>query len=554
MSVVETTPAEADETSSKSVNTSTFSTAAVAAAAAAANTPASLAALLATALTDVDALREEMALTRQRADRAERLLTTFGLVSASLTAQSQEPDTKPATNGTDANPTPLPQATVTLLLALDERAITAERERDELSARLATLTSNWSQLEAYMGSVEASVREARRGYARVVREEGDVAAGYDYRAPHPISLPPLPFSRANDSKRTRTDSMFSIDGYASANKRPRAEGDYDGVSVSVFIFRYLTSTLQYSYPQSRRSTYVTANHRPIPPPHHHHHHHPLDRQPTVPNTNASPFAPYSDRSPARQPSHLTQRSRSRSRSLSAGGSEDLDAMLLDSTTGNMQVRREKERGGTMDGRAPATVPNPTPGQPFPARNAQNQRLCRQCGLAGRYKDGRCVEKWGPGPMGPGTVCDRCRKRAKRVERRGTGSGILVGGSGTSDAVPITTAGYMAVERESSIRSSLAGPVPAPAPSRTLSVAVSAATSNSGTPLGAPGILPPLRTHSPMEADIDADGLLDGDAEAEVDEAAVEPVPVASAAAKLAEPADLDMDLLEAVDAAEKAAR
>ncbi|KAF8128161.1 hypothetical protein EV363DRAFT_1170810 [Boletus edulis] len=57
--------------------------------------------------------------------------------------------------------------------------------------------------------------------------------------------------------------------------------------------------------------------------------------------------------------------------------------------------------------------------PYPATNAQGQRICRQCGLAGRYKDGKCVEKWGPGPEGPGTVCDRCRKKMKRVERRGT---------------------------------------------------------------------------------------------------------------------------------------
>lgn len=43
---------------------------------------------------------------------------------------------------------------------------------------------------------------------------------------------------------------------------------------------------------------------------------------------------------------------------------------------------------------------------FPPTNAQGQRICRQCGLPGRYKDGKCVEKWGPGPEGPGTVCDR----------------------------------------------------------------------------------------------------------------------------------------------------
>ncbi|KAJ1308173.1 hypothetical protein OPQ81_003889 [Rhizoctonia solani] len=55
----------------------------------------------------------------------------------------------------------------------------------------------------------------------------------------------------------------------------------------------------------------------------------------------------------------------------------------------------------------------------PTTNTQGQRTCRQCGLPGRYKDGKCVEKWGPGPEGPGTVCDRCRKKMKRVERRGT---------------------------------------------------------------------------------------------------------------------------------------
>ncbi|KAH0839429.1 hypothetical protein J3R83DRAFT_204 [Lanmaoa asiatica] len=67
--------------------------------------------------------------------------------------------------------------------------------------------------------------------------------------------------------------------------------------------------------------------------------------------------------------------------------------------------------------APPAVPHPH--TPYPPTNAQGQRICRQCGLAGRYKDGKCVEKWGPGPEGPGTVCDRCRKKMKRVERRGT---------------------------------------------------------------------------------------------------------------------------------------
>ncbi|KAF9480750.1 hypothetical protein BDN70DRAFT_594437 [Pholiota conissans] len=74
---------------------------------------------------------------------------------------------------------------------------------------------------------------------------------------------------------------------------------------------------------------------------------------------------------------------------------------------------------------PVSAAATAPAVPFASVNAQGQRICRQCGMVGRYKDGKCVEKWGPGPMGPGTVCDRfaifcrCRKKMKRVERRGT---------------------------------------------------------------------------------------------------------------------------------------
>ncbi len=40
-------------------------------------------------------------------------------------------------------------------------------------------------------------------------------------------------------------------------------------------------------------------------------------------------------------------------------------------------------------------------------NGAGLRVCRECKQTGRYKGGKCIEKWGPGPSGPGTVCDRC---------------------------------------------------------------------------------------------------------------------------------------------------
>ncbi|KAJ7476439.1 hypothetical protein FB451DRAFT_1173298 [Mycena latifolia] len=64
----------------------------------------------------------------------------------------------------------------------------------------------------------------------------------------------------------------------------------------------------------------------------------------------------------------------------------------------------------INGVEPTTISEVPATPPFPPANALNQRICRNCGLPGRYKEGKCVEKWGPGPLGPGTQCDRCRKK------------------------------------------------------------------------------------------------------------------------------------------------
>ena len=65
-------------------------------------------------------------------------------------------------------------------------------------------------------------------------------------------------------------------------------------------------------------------------------------------------------------------------------------------------------------RGMSTSPNPPPPTPL---KAQPVRTCKNCGEPGRYKDGRCVERWRPGPHGPGTVCSRCRNKIKRLEKR-----------------------------------------------------------------------------------------------------------------------------------------
>ncbi|KAI6001561.1 hypothetical protein F5J12DRAFT_236529 [Pisolithus orientalis] len=100
--------------------------------------------------------------------------------------------------------------------------------------------------------------------------------------------------------------------------------------------------------------------------------------------------------------------------------------LASSTSANLS-HPHPHHVGTAHGHPQQQPPQPTvhrtPAGTYPPTNSLGQRICRQCGLVGRYKEGKCVEKWGPGPEGPGTVCDRCRKKMKRVERRGTLGGV-----------------------------------------------------------------------------------------------------------------------------------
>ncbi|KIY70666.1 hypothetical protein CYLTODRAFT_487946 [Cylindrobasidium torrendii FP15055 ss-10] len=161
---------------------------------------------------------------------------------------------------------------------------------------------------------------------------------------------------------------------------------------------------------------------------------------------------------------------------------------------------------------PATPPQPA--RTYPSHNEQGQRICRSCGQPGRYKEDKCVEKWGPGPLGPGTVCDRCRKKTKRLERRDS---LATPMSHAPSAMPIV------IPNPSS--QAVAPPPPPPQRPRTNS----ASTHTHG------------RHEQEQDQDQDADGEPEIDELAEGDEAAG--------------PVDNEEDdLLDAVDASERAAR
>lgn len=140
--------------------------------------------------------------------------------------------------------------------------------------------------------------------------------------------------------------------------------------------------------------------------------------------------------------------------------------------------------GQLGGKSPAMLRRspPEPREPYPARNELGQRICRNCGQAGRYKEEKCIEKWGPGPLGPGTVCDRCRKKTKRIERSNT------------------------------VASPNSHPSSSPQYARSPDVGRPRAISNISLP-------PPMRHTPSMDSMVgqDADAELDADADLEVDE-------------------------------------
>lgn len=93
---------------------------------------------------------------------------------------------------------------------------------------------------------------------------------------------------------------------------------------------------------------------------------------------------------------------------SAGVPSNLLPIPSGVVAGRIRRRESDDELGSTFRRGPLDQPRHTgPGHAVRlVFNAEGQRMCRQCGQPGRYKDGKCVERWGPGPAGAGTVCSR----------------------------------------------------------------------------------------------------------------------------------------------------
>lgn len=152
-----------------------------------------LAALLAEAYRDNDNLRKELASTRKRAEKAERILQVINsdpIASPSTAGGS-------ATNGGVANSSPLDvqqlqqkhaETVKRLIDEYDEQVRSAQMARDDAETRRRGLFDGWEQLERYLAELELRAKDARSALSRVTSGGGPTSALFLPGLPSPITL------------------------------------------------------------------------------------------------------------------------------------------------------------------------------------------------------------------------------------------------------------------------------------------------------------------------------------------------------------------------------
>ena len=126
-------------------------------------TNAQLAVFLSDAYRDIESLRRDLAISRKRAERAERQLIALGSDSTGSPSAHH--------NG---NPQDQQQKTLKLIEEYEDRISQAEMARDEAEARRRVVQESWEQLEAYLTLVESRAKDARMAFTRI--SDGSVAS------------------------------------------------------------------------------------------------------------------------------------------------------------------------------------------------------------------------------------------------------------------------------------------------------------------------------------------------------------------------------------------
>ena len=130
-----------------------------------------LAALLSDAFRDLDTLRRDLAISKKRADKAERLIQTL----------TSDPTGSPPNGNPQDQQQKHAQTVKRLIEDYEDRIAQAEIAREDAEARRRVAQDNWEQIERYLSLLESRAKDARIAFARA--SEGSVAS---------LVLPPLP--------------------------------------------------------------------------------------------------------------------------------------------------------------------------------------------------------------------------------------------------------------------------------------------------------------------------------------------------------------------------
>lgn len=298
---------------------------------------------------------------------------------------------------------PSSDAIVAELKLFADRLACAERDRDDAQATIVYMTDSWGQLEEYLHVLDTHAQDAKRGLSNVFSKQintvatlmppwklypdriltldkfsgGLEARTYTQRAPSGTRESLFPLSRNSlhhhvspkqplpaPLPRVLPDILpplsHSRDGIASRTHSPPRRNTHDSAEH------------QRASNSSQRIS--SSGHSPLP------------TRPTSTDRESRyhPYAHDRERSPYFRPREYESRT---GRADESSKYYQFAEPMMSAT----QSPRKQSDGTTSESSTP-------PGQ---------VRTCRSCGNPGRLRDGKCVEKWGPGPDGKGTVCDKC---------------------------------------------------------------------------------------------------------------------------------------------------
>ena len=228
-------------------------------------TPCSLSALLGDSYKELDSLRHELSISRNRAERAERLFSSLPGGYSATSSGFPKPDS-PSSSGkvTPTQPAALPESAAVILLDFENRAVHAEAARNEAEAKSRVITDNWAKFDTHLATIFHAFADARARYGRILSgsEMSMLADGTipdkgrasplsidrhvskgktnieklpleTYRGPHDPHPSPHPDSAANpmDTKRPRTPSLGGSHNPTYKNSRRDYMARYSGESV-----------------------------------------------------------------------------------------------------------------------------------------------------------------------------------------------------------------------------------------------------------------------------------------------------------------------------------